>query len=75
MIPFVVGALVGAVAVLAVNNNDKIKKEVFNSAKKLKDVALDGVSKIKEKSQDLKKSTTTEIDTSIKEDLEVKNNG
>ncbi|MFA5704176.1 MAG: hypothetical protein WC982_11750 [Advenella sp.] len=49
MIPFVIGAIVGAAAVVAVNNNEKIKKQVTDGAKKIKDAALDGASKIKEK--------------------------
>jgi hypothetical protein len=75
MIPFVIGALVGATAVVALNNNEKVKKQVSDSAKKLKDAAVDGASKLKEKYPDVKKSVEKKLDCLSSDTKQVKNDG
>jgi len=64
MIPFVIGALVGATAVVALNNNEKVKKQVSDSAKKLK-----------EKYPDVKKSVEKKLDCLSSDTKQVKNDG
>jgi hypothetical protein len=64
MLPFIAGVAAGAVAVVAVNNNKKIKKQVIKSAEKVKEVAKDVKKTVEEKVDCLtsKKETTKKIE-------------
>ncbi len=78
MLPFIAGIAAGAVAVVAVNNNKKIKKQVIKGATKVKEVATEGATKIKETAKDVKKTVEEKVDclTSKKEtkkEIEAKN--
>ncbi len=55
MLPFIAGVAAGAIAVVAVNNNKKIKKQVVDGASKVKEVATQGATKIKQTAKDVKK--------------------
>ncbi len=69
MLPFIAGVAAGAVAVVAINNNKKIKKQVIKGATKVKEVATQGATKIQETAQDVKKTVEEKVDclTSKKE--------
>ena len=69
MLPFIAGVAAGAVAVVAINNNKKIKKEVIKGATKVKEVANQGATKLKETAKDVKKTVEEKVDcfTSKKE--------
>lgn len=54
MLPFIAGLAAGAVAVVAYNNNKKIRKTVDKGAKKAKEAAQSGYEKTKEFAGDVK---------------------
>ncbi|MDY0364553.1 MAG: hypothetical protein RBQ81_01680 [Arcobacteraceae bacterium] len=48
MLPFIAGAVAGAVAVLAFNNKKQIEKSLVKSASKAKKIASSGYEKVKD---------------------------
>lgn len=62
MLPFIAGVAAGAVAVVAFNNNKKIRKTVNQSAKKAKEIAKEGYEKTKEFAGDIKETVSEKID-------------
>jgi len=77
MLPFIAGVAAGAVAVVAINNNKKIKKQVIKGATKVKEAATQGATKIKETAQDVKKTVEEKVDyltskKEIKKEIEAK---
>lgn len=66
MLPFIAGAILGVGAVVAVNNNKKIKEKVVSGANSVKQTAI----KAKEKVQE-KVDCITKKDDKDKEKIEV----
>lgn len=62
MLPFIVGLATGATAVVAYNNNKKIKESVDTGAKKVQELAESGYEKTKEVAADIKASVGEKID-------------
>lgn len=73
MLPLIAGIVVGAVAVVAVNNRKEIKEKVIEGASIVKDKAIDVQKTVTTKVENLKtkKVTTKAKDTQTEE--EVKN--
>lgn len=62
MLPFVAGLAAGAVAVVAYNNNKKIRKSVKSGAKKVQEVASSSFEKTKELAGDVKATVSEKVD-------------
>lgn len=62
MLPFVAGIAAGAVAVVAYNNNKKIKASVNKGAKKAKEFVESGYEKTKEVASDVKATVDEKIE-------------
>ena len=62
MLPFIAGVAAGAVAVVAYNNNKKIRKNVKQGAKKAQEIAQEGYEKTKEFAGDVKATVSEKID-------------
>jgi hypothetical protein len=75
MLPFIMGAAAGAVAVVALNNKKKIKKTVTKTAVKAKKAAEEGIEKSKEVAKDIKATVSEKVDclTSKKSDTKATN--
>jgi hypothetical protein len=73
MLPFLAGAIVGATAVVAVNNNKKIKEKVIECASTVKDEVQKGASNVKQSAINVKDSVKAKVHdmTSAKEELAV----
>lgn len=63
MLPFIAGVAAGAIAVVAYNNNDKIKKSVNEGAKKAKTLAESGFEKSKELAKDVKATVSEKVES------------
>ncbi|MEA2099258.1 MAG: hypothetical protein U9P72_03925 [Campylobacterota bacterium] len=68
MLPFIIGAALGATAVVAVNNNEKIKDKIVGGANTLKDSITENTSKAKEKLCETKASVKKTIHDVTAED-------
>ncbi len=62
MLPFIAGVAAGAVAVVAINNNKKLRKTVNKGAKKAKELAQEGFEKTKEFAEDVKESVSEKVE-------------
>lgn len=74
MLPFIIGALVGATAVVAVNNNKKIKAKVVKCASTVKNEVQKGASNVKQSAINAKDSVKAKVHnmTSTGEEVQVK---
>ncbi len=63
MLPFIIGALVGATAVVAVNNNKKIKEKVIQCASTVKDEVQKGASNVKQSAINAKDKVKAKVHT------------
>ncbi|QDF28278.1 YtxH domain-containing protein [Halarcobacter anaerophilus] len=77
MLPFIAGIAAGAVAVVAYNNNKKIRKNVNEGAKKAKHLAQEGYEKTKEFAKDVKASVDEKVESlkSKKEEKKIEKEG
>jgi len=73
MLPFIVGALVGATAVVAVNNNKKIKEKVIKCASTVKDEVQKSASNVKQSAKNAKDSVKAKVHdmTAVNEEVQV----
>jgi uncharacterized protein YcbK (DUF882 family) len=62
MLPFIAGVAAGAVAVVAINNNKKLRKKVNKSAQKAQEFAQEGYEKTKEFAKDVKETVVEKVD-------------
>lgn len=62
MLPFVAGLAAGAVAVVAYNNNKKIRKTINKGAQKAKEYAKESYEKTKEFAGDVKESVGEKVE-------------
>lgn len=72
MLPFIAGVAAGAIAVVAVNNNKEIKKQVEKGAKKVKEVATQSATKIKKTAKEVKQTVEEKVDCLTSKKDEVK---
>ena len=62
MLPFLVGAIVGAGAIVAVNNNKKIKEKVISGASSVKSSVEKGATTVKETAIKAKEKVKEKVD-------------
>ena len=62
MLPFIAGAVVGVGAVVAVNNNKKIKNKVISSANTVKSGVEKGVTEVKKTAIKAKEKVKEKVD-------------
>ena len=76
MLPFIAGVAAGAVAVIAINNNKKLRKTVNQGTKKAKEMAQDSYEKTKEFASDIKATVSEKVDClKSKKESPEQNNG
>jgi len=68
MLPFIAGALVGAIAVVAVNNRKKIIETVSDTVSNAKDNIVDAGNVVKEKLHDMTSESVDKVEKAVKEE-------
>jgi len=63
MLPFIVGAVVGAAGVVVYNKNEKVKSAIDSNVKKVKTFAEEGFEKSKELAKDVKATVEEKVES------------